>query len=130
MASITLRRALFLTAFQAIGDVVTVTFEHARRLTLDGGAFWSTLTSTQEFSNANWQSITSLTGAGLASLDSVLLRSAKIGDELVVYLTVDAGAPRRYRVVASGVLVANADSIISPPDFDATANDKYLLQVS
>lgn len=109
------------------GETHSVGLTLALQLISNGQARFSSVAASQHLRNTDLASITSLTGDGLASLDTVEIAGETTGKDLRIYLSSETN-PRTYRITAKGSYTPDGDTIISPPDFDSVANNRVLLR--
>ena len=133
MSSITIKRPIFIagTGYGA-GDVTTsLAFADAAGLVASGDAYWTTTptgatplpVSTGE---AFLSSVTALTGGTSAAINGYSCAHIATGK---TFACVISGQRRCYQLQDATGQTANADSIVSPPDFDATGNNRFLVLI-
>lgn len=76
------------------------------------------------------EEITALTGDAPAGLNGYLVSGVPVGRMFDVAIPSLGNLLRRYLVIAKDGEVPDGDSIIEPPDFDSSGNNKYLLRIA
>lgn len=109
------------------GETHTVTLPLALQLIANGQARYASVPASQALRNTDLSTITTLTGAGLTSLDTIEIAGELTGRELRVYLASETN-PRTYRIVPKGSYTPDGDTVISPPDYDTATNNRVLLR--
>ncbi len=116
---------------QAVASTGDVPMAEAQRELCLGRAKWDKNILSKPFAAHDLSLITTLAAAA-TSLDALEIFNEPTGKIFEVSIAADPepNLPRRYRIVAKGVLVPDADNIILPPDHDATANNRVLLRIA
>lgn len=112
-------------------DVVTdLDFAIAGLLVRSGEAFWTGSPNAQPLPDTKNEAflgdVTEATGGTAAALDGYTTSHLPTGR---VFAVVIDGKRCVYQLQAAGVLVADGDGIVQPPDFDATSNNRLLVQI-
>lgn len=119
---------------QSTGAVVTdLSFSISSQLVRERLARWTSAAVVKPLPDVRGQvalldEVTALTGGAPVGLDGYTVCGIPAGRMFDVKLAAE-NAPRRYVVIAVDGEVADGDNIISPPDYDATNNNKFLLRV-
>jgi hypothetical protein len=133
MASVILNRDILISGTSYTrGATVSVSLSFAYEL-VGCGARWASVASVRNLSTEAdrivfLSEITDLTGGAPSGLDCLLIASVPVGRMFDVQISGE-NAPRRYKVIAKNGETPDADSIIEPPDFDATGCNKLLLRI-
>jgi hypothetical protein len=135
MASITFIRATNVAGTSySVADVLSATLAIAGQLVAEGMAKWTNAATVRPLPNVPERvvflsDVTALTGDAPTGLNGYLVANIPVGRIFDVKLTAETGS-RRYAVITKDGEVPDADSIIEPPDFDATGNNKLLLRIA
>jgi hypothetical protein len=134
MAGITFLRGVSIASVSyAVGSTATPSFAIASQLVGEGAARWTNAACTRPLPNVCDRvsvlgDVTALTGDAPIGLNGYLVAGIPAGRMFEVKLAAE-NAPRRYMVITKSGETPDADGIIEPPDFDATGNNKLLLQI-
>lgn len=134
MASVTFKRGTSVAGTNySVGDVATLSLAVSKTLIGEGAAKFTNAAVTRMLPDksegvAYIESVTSLTGDAPTGLNGYLVEGIPARRMFECVITGEA-RPRRYMVITKDGETPDADSIIEPPDFDATANNKLLLRI-
>lgn len=134
MASVTFKRGTSVAGTNyAPGDAATVSLSVAKQLIGEQAAVFTNAAVARPLPDrpegvAFIESVTSLTGDAPTGLNGYLVEGIPARRMFECVLTGET-RPRRYMVITKDGETPDADAIIEPPDFDATANNKLLLRV-
>lgn len=114
-------------------DTATPSFAVASQLVAAGAAKWTNAAITRALPDVPDRTVvigdvTALTGDAPSGLNGYLVAGIPAGRMFEIVLSGET-RPRRYIVITKNGETPDADSIIEPPDFDATGNNKLLLLV-
>lgn len=135
MASITFLRGgnIAGTSYGA-GDTATPSLAVASLLVAEGGAKWTAAAAVRALPDVPDRvvllgDVTALTGDAPIGLNGYLVKGIPAGRMFEVKLAAENRA-RRYLVITKNGETPDADTIIEPPDFDASDCNKLLLLIN
>lgn len=134
MASVTFKRGTSVAGTNySVGDVASVSLPVAKQLIGEQAATFTNAAVARPLPDksegvAYIESVTSLTGDAPTGLNGYLVEGIPARRMFECVITGES-RPRRYMVITKDGETPDADSIIEPPDFDATANNKLLLRI-
>jgi hypothetical protein len=135
MANIVFNRSVQLVdgSIKNSGDSLSTTMAIAKKYIGDGSADWQTPTVKANLPDNPGRitvldNVSALAGGAVLGMDGFLLGPIAVG-RLFQVIIGSEGPPRTYRVITVNGEVADGDNFISPPDYDATANNKFLARV-
>jgi hypothetical protein len=132
MANITIIQSVIVDGTpRAFGDAISTSLASARPLISAGSAKWTAPAYGPGLPNSAalifLPDITQATGGTAASLDSQCYAGIPTG-RLFSFLV--SGVLKTFELRGATGLAAEGSSIISGPDFDATTNNRFLVQIS
>lgn len=132
MAGITFTRGAFVAGTKySPGDTATVALSLAKQLIGENTAKFTNAAATAPLPKQSQflEAVTALTGDAPTGLNGYLVEGVDAGRSFQVKLATET-APRTYVVIAKNGETPDADSIIEPPDFHASSNNKLLLRTN